>query len=41
MKIVEILKEDQEGKKPRRSLNDVEIVRKGNRYVLKKREIKD
>ena len=33
--IVEVLKEYEE--EPKRSLNDIEIVRKGNRYIVKKK----
>ena len=35
--IVAVLNEDQEEEEPRRSLKDIEIVRKGNRYIVKKK----
>jgi len=35
--IVAVLNEDQEEEEPRRSLKDIDIVRKGNRYIVKKK----
>lgn len=37
-KTIAVVMEDQEGKKPRRSLNDIQIVKRGNTYIVKKRE---
>jgi len=36
--IVAVLNEDQEEEKPRRSLKDIKIVKRGNTYIVKKRK---